>query len=359
MDQKQNGNQRVSKKFKKQKLIKITVRESEIYIAIATLIEIGICSLWTIFHQIHGGVQLRYLDDYEIMEWECSQNSTVQYIAIANYMYILGLLVVLCFFSFQTRNAAKVFTESTCAYLGSFFATFTFVIVIVFYFVVTRSLYLITIQSALFLLALVIVWVLFYGIHLYKWFANEEERNAKVITAEPSRTATGSPKDGLPAGSGSSCPRSEMMKDPSSPTPKAQWEAGKERHHDLHRDDSHRSNDSRDITCTLSNTNDQSNNIGMGSVAGAKAAAPRVTAFNPITLGTNAVLNPVQDDVEMAEYTIPSNPVLDSAITSEDHSLRKQGSYGQTSEASGLDEEEMNEIADATMDVSMTDSVVK
>ena len=148
-------------------MVKITNRQLETYIAAAAAFEICICTAYSIVHQVYGGVEKTYLDDIQRTEWKCSQNVVVQYIDMANYMYILGLLGFLCIFSFKNRNSHKVFKESTCAFMGSFFGAVTFMVAVAFNGFVDRTEYTITIQSSLFLLALTFIWILFYGAHMY------------------------------------------------------------------------------------------------------------------------------------------------------------------------------------------------
>ena len=82
-------------------MVKITNRHLETYIAAAVLVEMLFCTAYSVMHQIQGGVEESYIDEYQITEWQCSQDSTVQYINIANFMYIMGLLLILCIFAFK------------------------------------------------------------------------------------------------------------------------------------------------------------------------------------------------------------------------------------------------------------------
>ena len=114
--------------------------------------------------------------------------SQVQYINVANFMYIFSLLLVLCLFAFRNRKSHKVFKESKCAFFGSFFTAFTFLVIAVFNVLVDRTEYIITIQSTAILIALIVIWALFYGARMYQWFNKPEARNELTVTAEPSRT---------------------------------------------------------------------------------------------------------------------------------------------------------------------------
>ena len=116
-------------------------------------------------------------------------------------MYIFSLLLVLCLFAFRNRKSHKVFKESKCAFFGSFFTAFTFLVVAVFNILVDTTEYIITIQSTAILIALIVIWALFYGARMYHWAVKPDLRDELTITAEPSRTKetfTTSPPSPLP-----------------------------------------------------------------------------------------------------------------------------------------------------------------
>ena len=97
------------------------------------------------------------------VEYECNQSKIVVWIIQANYILGGALLLVFAYLSVQTRASSKVFKESQCAYFGSFFALFTFGVVVVFDVITSDLEIIITIQSAALAILLIVVWVLFYG----------------------------------------------------------------------------------------------------------------------------------------------------------------------------------------------------
>merc|ERR1712176_689211 len=152
------------------------------------VVETIICGVYSILHQLNGGVEKIYFEQYNRIEYVCNQSPNVQYIHAANYLYIFALMTVLCFFSFKNRSTHKVFKESRCPYFGSFFSLFVFLVVVIFNVVVYDINIIITIQSGAMLIALCVVWALFYGIRMFKFFMYPEDRMVVKITATPNRS---------------------------------------------------------------------------------------------------------------------------------------------------------------------------
>jgi len=165
------------------KKIEIPDKKLLVYLVNAVGIETVICIIYTVLHQIYGGVEKIYLEDFQRIQYVCNQSAGVRYIESANYLYIFTLIMVLCFFSYKNRATHKVFKESRCAYFGSFFSLFVFLVVVIFNLVVIDISIIITIQSGAMLIALCVVWALFYGIRIWNFFKYPEERSTVHVTS--------------------------------------------------------------------------------------------------------------------------------------------------------------------------------
>eukprot|EP01083_Nonionella_stella_P016152 45161_1 len=159
-----------------------------VYIIYGVVMETIICVIYTIFHQVNGGVEKIYLAEYERIEYKCNTAETSSYIYAANYLYIFTLIIILCFFSFKNRATHKVFKESRCAFFGSFFSLFVFLVVFIFNLVVIDSNVIVTIQNGAMFISVCVIWVLFYGVRMYAFFMYPEERSTVTIT--PSNRST-------------------------------------------------------------------------------------------------------------------------------------------------------------------------
>eukprot|EP01084_Bolivina_argentea_P155870 271615_1 len=163
------------------KRVTISDKQLLLYLTSAVIIEFGICIIYTLLHEINGGFDVIYLTEYNRIENVCNQNSTVKYIQYANYLYMFTLLMILCFFSYKNRLSHKMFKESRCAYFGSFFSLFVFIIGIIFNISVHDESIIVTMQSLLAFIALCVIWILFYGVRIYKFYTDPTQR--KLIEA--------------------------------------------------------------------------------------------------------------------------------------------------------------------------------
>merc|ERR1712228_597601 len=166
------------------KRIKITDSKLLFYLVNAVIIETIICTIYTVLHQLNGGVEKVYLAEFNRIEYKCNLSPGVQYVNGANYLYIFTLILILCFFSFKNRATYKVFKESRCAYFGSFFSLFTFLVVFIFNMVVDDVGIIITIQSGAMLIALSVIWILFYGVRMYKFYNSSASSGSTNATTQ-------------------------------------------------------------------------------------------------------------------------------------------------------------------------------
>ena len=57
--------------------VNITERQLMWYVASAVAVEVVICSVYSFYHLWYGGIEKKYFDDLERIEWKCSQHQTV------------------------------------------------------------------------------------------------------------------------------------------------------------------------------------------------------------------------------------------------------------------------------------------
>eukprot|EP01083_Nonionella_stella_P048610 129831_1 len=170
------------------KRIEISDAKLLIYLINGMIIEFCICCVYTVLHEMNGGVDTIYLPQYDRIESVCNQSKAVTYIESANYLYIFTLIIVLCFFSFKNRKSHKLFKESKCAFFGSFFSLFVFIVVLVFNIVVDDRDIIVTIQAAAMLCAVSVIWALFYGVRLYRFAKYPEKRSEVDLSSKKSAT---------------------------------------------------------------------------------------------------------------------------------------------------------------------------
>lgn len=80
----------------------------------------------------------------------------------------MGMIAALCIVGFKNRNSHAVFQESKCIFLGSFFSSFAFAVLLTFNLLANQYREsLLFIQSTVILIALIVLWGLFYGTRMY------------------------------------------------------------------------------------------------------------------------------------------------------------------------------------------------
>eukprot|EP01084_Bolivina_argentea_P131263 231706_1 len=188
---------RLYKIFKNAQMLKraiITEKRLMLYLLIGLIIEILICVLYAIFHQNNGGIEYIYWEKYNRLEYVCNQSNAAQYIKLINFILIGILMIILCYFAFASRTAPAQYRESRCIYFVSFFAFFTFVTVVIVNFIVNDIFIVITIQSGGILMVIGVIWVLFYGVRMYRFYKESnhidrpEDRSTRIGRTRPLRT---------------------------------------------------------------------------------------------------------------------------------------------------------------------------
>lgn len=203
--------------------------------------------------------------------------------------------------------------------------------------------WLITIQSGLFLLALVIVWGLFYGHHIYIFIAHPEKRDEVQVTAEPSSTRQSGQlaRPSSFVASGSSSPPSSGKVTPALSTICERKEESKDHTHE-----------SRELTATASGDTMATDSVMQKPTS---EDLPRITAFIPDTLG----FDPVNNTVEMPEMAgelgdlTPANS-LAAASTLETGAVQSKHQVTDSA-VSAVDMEVVDDLVGAMEDVSMSD----
>lgn len=179
-------------KARKLKAVKITNTHLMTGIACAVTVDIVICSIYTFLHQTRGsgGRVMNYIDSLMITEWSCNNDDLVNNVQLINAMFQVSLLLILCLFAFRNRKSSKVFKESKCAFFGSFFAAFTFLVIFVFNQLLTTTEEVVHIQSVGVITLIVVIWSLFFGTRIYKFIMYPDKRDEINVTAEPSQTSS-------------------------------------------------------------------------------------------------------------------------------------------------------------------------
>eukprot|EP01084_Bolivina_argentea_P043251 79690_1 len=169
------------------------------YLAVGVVIESIICIIYSILHQMNGGVEVIYHDHLLRMEYICNSSFQVTCIQLINYFYLFVLLLLLCFAEFQNRKSWKIFQESKCIFFGSYHSLLVVVVVVIFHQFVTDINIIITFHSSAIFISLCVIWFLFYGAKIYAFYrypqttftsktnANQTEAITKVITKRSSR----------------------------------------------------------------------------------------------------------------------------------------------------------------------------
>eukprot|EP01084_Bolivina_argentea_P039115 72297_1 len=171
------------------KQISIPDKKLLMYLSAAVALETVICVIYAVLHQINGGVDILYHEDFLREEYVCNTSNAVQYVRIGNYVFIILFLVLLCYFGFQNRNTWKIFREQRCIYFSSFFSLFVFVMLIVFNAVTDDINALITTQSGGVFIVITIIWILFYGVRIYNFYKYPTKRQPSKRRL-PSATAS-------------------------------------------------------------------------------------------------------------------------------------------------------------------------
>jgi len=174
---------------RKLKAVKITNHQLMTYIAVAVVVEVGICTAYAVLHQTYGGREKVFSDAQQLVEWKCNQNQTVLNFQLLSYLYVIALLLALCVVAFRNRKSYKVFRESKCAFFGSFFTAFTMLVLFVFNMLVDKTKYIILIQNVAIFILLIVIWSLSYGTRIYTFLKDPDLRDEVTVTAEPSHTS--------------------------------------------------------------------------------------------------------------------------------------------------------------------------
>ena len=167
--------------IKKLKSVVISYAKIFKYLVVTFIFELLLCIAYTVFSNLNGKMTKKYNDDTLQIEYYCNDSSIVILITHINFMFNLTLLAIFCYFSVRTRIASKIYKEPNCAYFGSFFTLFSFCIVGIFHLVSNDFEILITIESGATVVVLIVIWVLFYGMRMYRFYSYPNDRNTVTI----------------------------------------------------------------------------------------------------------------------------------------------------------------------------------
>ena len=167
--------------IKKLKNVVISNRKLFKYLFVTFVFEFSLCIAYTLFSDLGGNMTEKYNDSTLQIEYHCNDSRIVTLINHINFMFNLTLLAIFCYFAVRTRIASKIYKEPNCAYFGSFFTLFSFCIVGIFHLVSNDLEILITIESGATAIVLIVIWSLFYGMRMYRFYSYPNDRNTVTI----------------------------------------------------------------------------------------------------------------------------------------------------------------------------------
>ena len=133
---------------------------------IALAIELVVCIMYTYLHESNGGVVKTYDNDAQKIQVACNDSEALAFLVNANYIVAACVLLIYTYFAAKSRKSSKVFKESICAFFGTFFTIFVFLIVVAFNILIDDLEIITTVQSTILVVLLLVIWALFYGMFL-------------------------------------------------------------------------------------------------------------------------------------------------------------------------------------------------
>ena len=167
--------------IQKLKDVVISTRSLIKYLFIAIVFELGLCFAYTIISDLNGNLVKKYNNKNFQVEYYCNESEMITLINHINFVFNFFLLVIFCYFAVRSRIASKIYKESNCAYFGSFFTLFTFLILCIFHLITNDLKILITIESGAISIVLFVIWILFYGMRMYRFYAYPNDRDTVTI----------------------------------------------------------------------------------------------------------------------------------------------------------------------------------
>merc|ERR1739838_405761 len=152
------------------------------------VLEMVLCTAYSVSHEVFGGTHIYYNRDELRSEIKCNDSTITAYLSMGSYAYFFVMLCALTYYSYGTRRALAVFQESTCAYFSSFLSLFCSVIVMVFYAVTDDPTFRTLIQSFAIIVVVSAVLCLFYGTRIYSFYAEPENRDVTDMNHTNSST---------------------------------------------------------------------------------------------------------------------------------------------------------------------------
>jgi hypothetical protein len=173
---------RVSRVFhggKMLRAVKITDKMLMSMLIKAALFEVLVLVGYSACHEIFGGTIKYYNDDELRVETQCNERDSqiTQYLFLGSIAYFFIMLCALTYYSYGTRRALAVFQESTCAYMSSFLSLFCALITFVFSIATEDPNFRASVQAAAIIVVVSAVLILFYGVRIYKFYTEPENRN--------------------------------------------------------------------------------------------------------------------------------------------------------------------------------------
>merc|ERR1711971_1203012 len=162
---------RVSRVFhggKMLRAVKITEKMLMAMLIKGAVLEMVLCTAYSVSHEVFGGTHIYYNHDELRSEIKCNDSTITAYLSMGSYAYFFVVLCILTYYSWGTRRALSVFKESTCAYFSSFLSLLCTLITFVFYMATDDPAFRVAVQSFAIIIVISCVLVLFYAQRIYQ-----------------------------------------------------------------------------------------------------------------------------------------------------------------------------------------------
>lgn len=156
------------------------------------VLEMVLCTAYSVSHEVFGGTHIYYNHDELRSEIKCNDSTITAYLSMGSYAYFFIILCALTYYSWGTRRALSVFKESTCAYFSSFLSLLCTLITFVFYMATDDPAFRVAVQAFAIIIVISTVLVLFYAQRIYVFYTEPEQRNVTDARGAASHVSQGS-----------------------------------------------------------------------------------------------------------------------------------------------------------------------
>lgn len=149
------------------------------------LVEILLCTSYTVIHQFNGGSEKKFNLKELRFERECNDDSSTIFVLILYHLYTLLLLLGIVYYSYGVRKMLRlkntsVFKDSTCSYAIAFLIFFIFIISFAFYLTTEELTFRISIISFGVIISLFAILGSYYTVFLQKNDEDDEDEDEVI-----------------------------------------------------------------------------------------------------------------------------------------------------------------------------------